>query len=180
MLIGISGCSGSGKTTLAPLLATKLKAYLIGEVASYVAGVWKKEKGIGLAEIRAYDATRFQLEVLEEQIKRENEALQNHEIVIVDRTIYDNLFFALFYRDDISLLNRYIRILAEREKEQSYDLILLCEPLPNELKPVSFIEHFMISKLIPANIPVCHLSAISPQKRVHIAAKVINEVLNAC
>jgi hypothetical protein len=42
-----------------------------------VAGVWRKEKGMSLAEIRAYDATRFQLEVLEEQIKRENEAQQN-------------------------------------------------------------------------------------------------------
>ena len=82
MLIGISGCSGSGKTTLASLLAAKLNACLIGEVASYVAGVWRAEKGMSLAEIRAYDATRFQLEVLEEQIKREDEALQNHDIVI--------------------------------------------------------------------------------------------------
>jgi len=43
---------------------------LIGEVASYVADIWKAEKGMSLAEIMAYDATRFQFEVLKEQIKR--------------------------------------------------------------------------------------------------------------
>ena len=176
MLIGISGCSGSGKTTLASLLATKLNAYLIGEVASYVAGIWRAEKGMSLAEIRAYDATRFQLEVLKEQIKREDEALQNHDIVIVDRTIYDNLFFALFYHDDISLLNRYMRLFEKRESELSYDIILYCEPL----KPSHYIEHCILPRLIPPQIPVCHLPAVSPQRRVEVAVNTIREVTKAC
>lgn len=176
MLIGISGCSGSGKTTLASLLAAKLNACLIGEVASYVAGIWKAEKGMSLAEIRAYDATRFQLEVLEEQIKREDEALQNHDIVIVDRTIYDNLFFALFYRDDISLLNRYMRLFEKRESELSYDLILYCEPL----KPSHSIEHCILPRLIHPQIPVCHLPAVSPQRRVEVAVNTIREVVREC
>ena len=176
MLIGISGCSGSGKTTLASLLATKLNACLIGEVASYVAGVWRAEKGMSLAEIRAYDATRFQLEVLKEQIKREDEAMQKHDIVIVDRTIYDNLFFALFYHDDVGLLNRYMRLFEKRESELSYDLILYCEPL----KPSHSIEHSILPRLIPPRIPVCHLPAVTPQRRVEVAVNTIREVTKAC
>lgn len=179
MLIGISGSSGNGKTTLASLLSTKLNACLIGEVASYVAGLWKAEKGMSLAEIRAYDATRFQLEVLEEQIRREDAALQNHDVVVVDRTIYDNLFFALFYHDDINLLNRYLRLFSEREREQSYDLILYCEPLSSS-NPVSSVENCILPRLIPPSIPVCHLPPVSPQERVEVAVNTIREVVKAC
>ncbi|WP_202320765.1 AAA family ATPase [Archaeoglobus neptunius] len=176
MLIGISGSSNSGKTTLASLLGAEMDACVVGEVASYVAGVWKKEKEMSLAEIRAYDATRFQLEVLEEQIRREDEALQSHEIVIVDRTIYDDLFFALFYHDDLQLLKRYMRILEERERQRQYDLILYCEPIEGDNS--SRIEHQIIRRLLPQHIPVCHLPAFPPKKRVRIAVKVIEEVFS--
>ena len=128
MLIGFAGASGSGKTTLVNAIAEKINCGVVREVAREVFEEWRQRYGFeSLAEIRMYSPTKFQLEVFREQVRREDEELANHDIVITDRTIYDNLFFTIFYHDDVSLLNRYIKEFRRREAERRYDLLFVCE-----------------------------------------------------
>ncbi len=144
------------------------------EVATEVAMKWKEEKGMSLAEIRAYDATRFQLEVLRDQIRKEDEALRNHDIVVVDRTIYDNLFYAILHHDDVKLLETYARMIIDRERKLSYDLTLYCDPLlTNRPKPGRLMEHFVISRLLPRTVSLYPIPPLPLRKRVGMALEII-------
>ena len=171
MLIGFSGASGSGKTAIVKELARRLNCGLVPEIARKVFEEWKHRYGFeSLAEIRMYSPTRFQLEVLREQIKREDEELEKHDIVITDRTIYDNLFFAIFYHDDINLLNRYFKEFRRREIQRKYDLLFICELLNADVNDgfrtadlaYRELQQFVIRRLVPyrtLSIPVIQLES---------------------
>ena len=184
MLIGFSGASSSGKTTLVNAIAEKLNydCGVVKEVAREVFENWKQRYGFeSLAEIRMYSPTRFQLEVFREQIRRENEELEKHDIVLTERTIYDNLFFTLFYHDDARLLNTYLKEFKKRELERKYDLLFLCHavnPVDDGFRTpdVAYqeIQEFIIKRLIPyRTLPI---PAIPVDKRVSLVLYHINFV----
>ncbi len=177
-LIGFSGPSSSGKTTLVNRLAEKLGCGKVTEVASEVFRKWKEKHGFeSMAEIRMYSPTKFQLEVLREQIKREEEELKKHNLVLTDRTIYDNLFYAIFYHDDPALLDRYVRELRKREAERPYWMIFLCEPVlhvkdgkQRDLNARLFQE-FVIRRLTLQ--PVIYLPALGLEERIRYVLKIL-------
>ena len=177
-LIGFSGPSGSGKTTLVNRLAEKLECGRVTEVATEVFRKWKEKHGFeSMAEIRMYSPTKFQLEVLREQIRREEEELKKHSLVLTDRTIYDNLFYAIFYHDDPALLDRYVRELRKREAERPYWMIFLCEPVLNvrdgkqrDLNARLFQE-FVIRRL--TSQPMIYLPAFGLEERIRYVLKTL-------
>ena len=130
MLIGFSGACNSGKTTLARLLAEELrcrgfKVELIEEVVREVFEEWGSSS---LEELRRGNHDEFQLEVLRRQLERENSAMEKADVVIVDRTIYDNLFYTLLWNSkDWSVLNEYARTIGGIGRR--YDVIFHCRPL---------------------------------------------------
>ncbi len=141
MLIGFSGACNSGKTTLANALAKELrkKGYnveLVGEVVRDVFRVFQRLYGFrDLKELRESEHHfQFQLKVLKTQIERENSALNRVEIVLSDRTIYDNLFYTIFWNSmDWKTLKEYVGIFKSLG-ERRYDLIFFCKPLRNNAK----------------------------------------------
>lgn len=180
MLIGFSGASSSGKTTLVNAVAEKLNCRVVKEVARGVFENWKQLYGFeSPAEIRMYSPTRFQLEILREQIGREDEELEKHDIVLTDRTIYDNLLFALFYHDDPKLLNIYLKEFKKQELERRYDLLFLCHavnPVDDGFRNPNLayrkIQEFVIKRLIPyRTLPI---PAIPVDKRVSLTLYHIN------
>ena len=174
MLIGFSGSVSSGKTTLVNAIADKINCGVVREVEKEVFEEWKHRYGFeSIAEIRMYYPTKFQLEVLREQIKREDEELEKHDVVIADRTIYDSLFFAIFYHDDVSLLNRYLKEFRKRELKQKYDLLFVCQAVNVvddgfRTPDIAYreIQEFVIRRLIPYR--TLRIPAIPADRRVNL------------
>ena len=173
MLIGFCS-SGSGKTALVNAIAEKINCGVVREVARDIFNDWKHRYGFeSLAEIRMYSPTKFQLEVFREQVKREEEELASHDIVITDRTIYDNLFFAIFYHDDISLLNRYFKEFRKRELERRYDLLFVCQAVNCvddgfRTADIAYreLQEFVIRRLVPYK--TLYVPAIPVDRRVDL------------
>ena len=136
MLIGFSGACNSGKTTLANALAEELRkrgydVELIGEVVREVFKEFQNKYGFkDLRDLRESSYHfRFQFEVLKRQIERENSALDRADIVLSDRTIYDNLFYTIFWNSmDWKILKEYVKLFRSMG-ERRYDLIFFCRPL---------------------------------------------------
>ena len=174
MLIGFAGSSGSGKTTLVNAIAEKINCGVVTEVARDVFNDWKRYGFESLAEIRMYSPTKFQLEVFREQVRREDEELANHDIVLTDRTIYDNFFFTLFYHDDVSLLNRYLKEFMKRELERRYDLLFFCQTVNADIDDgfrtpdlaYRELQEFVIRRLVPYR--TLYVPAIPVDRRVNL------------
>ena len=142
MLVGFSGPSGSGKTTLVTTLSQRLndKGYDVGVVKEVVREVFARYRDKygyeSLSDIRNSEhLMEFQMEILREQIRQEDSAMEEHEIVLTDRTIYDNLFFTIpvVYRADFDLLEEYMSVFTQREAEKKYNLIFFCKPVHGDV-----------------------------------------------
>ncbi len=141
MLIGFSGACNSGKTTLANALAKELrkKGYNVELVGEVVREVFQKfQRLYGFRDLKELRESRhhfkFQLEVLKTHVEKENSALNRAEIVLSDRTIYDNLFYTIFWNSmDWKTLKEYVSIFKSLG-ERRYDLIFFCKPLNNNVK----------------------------------------------
>ncbi len=138
LIVGFSGAPGSGKTTLVKRLREELllEGYdvcIVKEAVHDIFERWKgKDKGFrSLEEIRCSDrALEFQLEVLREQVTREDRAAEKHEVVLIDRTVYDNLFYALFYPGtpkSLRWFEEYVETFERVCSARMYDIIFLCE-----------------------------------------------------
>ncbi len=141
MLIGFSGACNSGKTTLATALAEELRkrgyeVELVGEVVRDVFREFQRRYGFrDLKELReSKHHFSFQLEVLKTQIERENSAMRRAEIVLSDRTVYDNLFYTIFWNSmDWRTLKDYVNLFRSLG-DRRYDLIFFCRPLSNSAR----------------------------------------------
>ena len=191
MLIGFSGASGSGKTTLVNALAQELRLRNIdvGVVTEVAREVFKKYQSLGfknLTELRKSELiTTFQLDVLNMQIEREEELRKKRQIVLTDRTIYDNLFFTIFYHsDDFEELEEHIQKIRQIERlsgYRRYDLIFLCEPIHENVDDgfrtpdLSYrtVQHEIISRLIHPAIPKRVLPELDLASRVDACLSVL-------
>jgi len=179
VLVGFSGASGSGKTTLVNSLYSTLveegfDAGVVREVVREVFENWRKRYGYAsLSEIRSDGRyVEFQKDVLVRQFEEEVDALNSHEIVLTDRTIYDNLFYTVYWAphrhfelDDYMALFRYV----EKTKKQ-YDLIFVCTPLLHVNCDDGFrtqdlayrrVQTFMIPQFIPQNVQTVFVKTFS-------------------
>lgn len=142
MIIGFSGPSGSGKTTLVRALKDRFKEFeievgVIEEVARKVFAEYSTKYGFkNLNEIRKSDLIiDFQLDIFKKQVELEDKYSRQYEVVLCDRTIYDNLFFTIpaIYSGKRELLDEYIKSFLERDRKNKYDLIFLCHPLSGDV-----------------------------------------------
>jgi len=175
VLIGFSGASGSGKTTLVNALAEELtsQGYNVGIVREVVREIFKKwqDKYSSLKELRqSDDIVKFQTEALITQIRKELKAIREHEIVLVDRTIYDNLFYTLLWHNkNFEELSKYLNIIYRVSWLPMYDLIFFCIPLyhvdindgfrTHDDATYRNIQHKGIRFFIPDRIPTFSIPA---------------------
>jgi len=147
MLIGFSGACNSGKTTLANTLAMELmnRGYEVEIVGEVVRDVFRRfQKRYGFKDLKELRESRhhfqFQLEILKTQIEKENAAMDRAEIVLSDRTVYDNLFYTIFWNSmDWKTLKDYVNTFKSLG-ERRYDLVFFCKPLNNNFKD-GFRDH---------------------------------------
>ena len=108
-LTALCGASGVGKTTIInklkenPLCDSSKQPYDICFITEVVRDVYSRPKykdnfpNLSLIRKDTDACTRFQYDILIEQIKREQHALSKHKIVISDRSILDNFMYTLFW-----------------------------------------------------------------------------------
>jgi len=155
-LIGITGAKDSGKTTLAVDLYKSLRekgvrCCLVGEVASSV-----------LAEEGTYDVSvETEEKILEKQLQLERIARRLKSIVILDRTIYDWLYYFLrAYFDSSSVPVRCARIFSEVISANRYDGLIVCKPVhPEHVRPDLWVEYYVVSSIVK----------LTPVKKLHVS-----------
>ena len=174
-LIGFTGSVSSGKTMLVNAIAEKIDCGVVREVARDVFNDWRQRYGFeSLAETKMYSPNQFQLEVFQEAGKEEDDELEKHEIVLTDRTIYDN-FFTIFYHDDVT--NRYLRKFRKRELEGRYTcfyLFFVCKPVKADVDygfhtpdlAYRKLQEFVITRLVP--YITLYVPAIPVDRRVNL------------
>jgi len=135
MLVGFAGASCSGKTTLVNAVYKELKEQgydvtIIKEVARWVFEKYFAKFG-SLDALRNDKETyyRFQRKILDEQLYLEYELERQYDIVLTDRTIFDNLLYATTYCD-ITQIFRLFKTIPLVDVCR-YGIIFLCEPLFN-------------------------------------------------
>ncbi|RLI77023.1 hypothetical protein DRP04_11985 [Archaeoglobales archaeon] len=143
MIIGFSGAAGSGKTTLVNEVAKVLrsKGYNVSTVintAREVLETYRKHLGIkDLKEIREKKLLDFQLSCLIHQTWKEYCAKNQSEIVLADRTIYDHLFYLLFYyrpnNNTVPLIEYFSTFNHFEKRGERYRLIFFCKA-PESIK----------------------------------------------
>jgi len=133
MLVGFAGASCSGKTTLVEAVYKELKeqGYDVAIIKEVARWVFERYFGkFGCLDVLRSDKDvyyRFQKKIFDEQLFLENELERQYDIVLTDRTIFDNLLYTVTYCD-ITQIFRLFRTLPPIGKKR-YDLIFLCEPL---------------------------------------------------
>ncbi|MHA1216313.1 MAG: AAA family ATPase [Candidatus Thorarchaeota archaeon] len=169
MLFGFSGASGSGKSTLVHEVSRALEArgYSVGvvnEVARKVFRKYSETYGFSsLTELRNSDKIYdFQTEVLREQVSEEWELSYRYDVVLCDRTIYDNLLYTLLYCKDVEFLQRYVDEFRLYASKNRYELIFLCFPLSVEADDgfrtpdlkYRYLQHELLKMLLPGYVLV--------------------------
>ena len=167
-LIGFSGVSGTGKTTLVRELSKTLRnlGYSVGVVRQKIC--------------RGMDCTAM-LEQFRMQIREECELLKLYDVVLADKTIYDHLFFTLFYHySDYPLLKEYMTLLELAEAKYSfrkYSVIFHCCVVNEDLKMYRVVQQYVIQRLIPPSIPVVVVPKASVRERVDLCLKTLAKIL---
>lgn len=155
-LIGITGAKDSGKTTLAVDLYKRLREIgvrcsLIGEVASAVLA----EEGTSYADVE------IEKKILEKQLQIERLARYIKSIVILDRTIYDWLYYflrACFSGGQVPV--KCARLFFREVSAKRYDGLIICEPVyPEHIRPDLWVEYYVVSSIVK----------LSPVKKLHVS-----------
>ena len=192
-VVAFSGGCCSGKTTTLNALKEQLekegKKVLVFKADSHG---YLAERATTIDSIRkvAFDYLRFQEWLCHEQGKFENEILQEryhmYDIILLDRSLFDCLFYTQYYMDlgSTSLqfgdgLNRYYDLLTylyrniEKSAKRIYDLTLVFAPItklekdvktytrPADLDTLKYIESLGICEIIKAyasEVSICKIN----------------------
>ncbi len=199
IIIGFDGASGGGKTTLVNKLAEILEreGYNVGVVQEVVRGVFEEfQKRYGfnnLTELRASSRiAEFQKLCLWEQYLQEELMMDEHDIVLSDRTLFGNEFFTLLYcNKDSKALNEYFSKLDELLRVRKlthgkiYDAVVIVHPLPPEIDvddgfrstdlPYREVQTFTIRQLAKAYVDrIIELETADLWERVNLVKPLID------
>ena len=164
-LVAIDGATFSGKTTTVKKLYEKLsKTHNVAIVPEMIRVVCK-EHGIDKIEDLRKNKKLFvkvQKEVIDRQIKIESELIDEHEIVITDRSVYSNLMYASY-----GMYFEGINEICEVFKPNRYNYIFLLEPIPEYIaktvKPKfrsvqgiknAAFQHLLLKNILPHYIEI--------------------------
>jgi len=197
IIIGFDGASGGGKTTLVNQLAEILEreGYDVGVVQEVVRGVFrefKKKYGFNnLTELRASSRiAEFQQRCLVEQYLQEELMMDEHDIVLSDRTLFGNEFFTLLYCKDSKALNEYFSKLEDYLNVRKlthgkiYDAVVIVHPLPEINVDDGFrsqdlhyreVQTFAIKQLARAYVDrMIELKTADPWERINLIKPIID------
>ena len=164
-LVGFSGVSGTGKTTFIRELSRTLRS--IG----YSVGVVRKRI------CKGQDRTAM-LEQFCMQIREESNLLKLYDIVLADKTIYDHLFFTLFYYySDYPLLKEYMTLLELAEAKypfRKYSVVFHCVSGNRKNKDIyKVVQQYVLRRLIPPSIPTVVVPEASVKEKVDLCFKTL-------
>jgi len=159
LLVGFSGAAGSGKTTLAREVAKRLK-----------------ERGYSVAVVEEI----ARIAIFVEQLNAEDRARKEAEIVLCDRTVYDNLMYTLLWCDVRTIAmycNQFVRNVGDRR----YDVIFLCEWIDGDVDDgfrtpdIDYREtqEWLLKMLLPDYI---YLPVMPMEERVEVAYRAVESL----
>jgi len=132
IVVGFTGLSSGGKTTLVNKCKELLEenGYTV-EVVSEAARTVLSKHGWTIDDVRTKERFfDFQMEVLMEQISQENIARSKDvDVVLTDRTVYDNVFYMIYYNHLIDssaeYLMTYLEMLMKHILINDYDILIV-------------------------------------------------------
>jgi predicted ATPase len=184
-----SGPCNAGKTTL----MHKIKAKFGGRV--HIVGECIRDKITSIDVVRNSTQNYFKLQqrVVMEKIKQEDDALatKKGQLILVDRSLADSLFYTTFYIDIKDLADnqkveyaKFVKTITETAKaKKRYDMVFMMQPLPitvkDPMRPTDLIVTQTIEHQLIEILNIGLFTGFSKLTKVDVR-KEEDQILNAC
>jgi predicted ATPase len=184
-----SGPCNAGKTTL----MHKIKAKFGGRV--HIVGECIRDKITSIDVVRNSTQNYFKLQqrVVMEKIKQEDDALatKKGQLILVDRSLADSLFYTTFYIDIKDLADnqkveyaKFVKTITETAKARKrYDMVFMMQPLPitvkDPMRPTDLIVTQTIEHQLIEILNIGLFTGLSELTKVDVR-KEEDQILNAC
>jgi predicted ATPase len=184
-----SGPCNAGKTTL----MDKIKAKFGGRV--HIVGECIRDKITSIDVVRNSTQNYFKLQqrVVMEKIKQEDDALatKKGQLILVDRSLADSLFYTTFYIDIKDLADnqkveyaKFVKTITETAKARKrYDMVFMMQPLPitvkDPMRPTDLIVTQTIEHQLIEILNIGLFTGLSKLTKVDVR-KEEDQILNAC
>jgi len=184
-----SGPCNAGKTTL----MHKIKAKFGGRV--HIVGECIRDKITSIDVVRNSTQNYFKLQqrVVMEKIKQEDDALatKKGQLILVDRSLADSLFYTTFYIDIKDLADnqkveyaKFVKTITETAKaKKRYDMVFMMQPLPitvkDPMRPTDLIVTQTIEHQLIEILNIGLFTGLSKLTKVDVR-KEEDQILNAC
>jgi predicted ATPase len=184
-----SGPCNAGKTTL----MHKIKAKFGGRV--HIVGECIRDKITSIDVVRNSTQNYFKLQqkVIMEKIKQEDDALatKKGQLILVDRSLADSLFYTTFYIDIKDLADnqkveyaKFVKTITETAKARKrYDMVFMMQPLPitvkDPMRPTDLIVTQTIEHQLIEILNIGLFTGLSKLTKVDVR-KEEDQILNAC
>jgi predicted ATPase len=184
-----SGPCNAGKTTL----MHKIKAKFGGRV--HIVGECIRDKITSIDVVRNSTQNYFKLQqrVVMEKIKQEDDALatKKGQLILVDRSLADSLFYTTFYIDIKDLADnqkveyaKFVKTITETAKARKrYDMVFMMQPLPitvkDPMRPTDLIVTQTIEHQLIEILNIGLFTGLSKLTKVDVR-KEEDQILNAC
>ena len=184
-----SGPCNAGKTTL----MQKIKANFGDRV--HIVGECIRDKITSIDVVRNSTQNYFKLQqkVIMEKIKQEDDAqaTKKGQLILVDRSLADSLFYTTFYIDIKDLADnqkveyaKFVKTITETAKARKrYDMVFMMQPLPitvkDPMRPTDLVVTQTIEHQIIEILNIGLFTGLSKLTKVDVR-KEENQILNAC
>ena len=184
-----SGPCNAGKTTLMHKIKAKFGArvHIVGEC------IRDKITSIDVVRNSTQNYFKLQQKVIMEKIKQEDDALatKKGQLILVDRSLADSLFYTTFYIDIKDLADnqkveyaKFVKTITETAKARKrYDMVFMMQPLPitvkDPMRPTDLIVTQTIEHQLIEILNIGLFTGLSKLTKVDVR-KEEDQILNAC
>jgi predicted ATPase len=171
----------------------KIKAKFGGRV--HIVGECIRDKITSIDVVRNSTQNYFKLQqrVVMEKIKQEDDALatKKGQLILVDRSLADSLFYTTFYIDIKDLADnqkveyaKFVKTITETAKARKrYDMVFMMQPLPitvkDPMRPTDLIVTQTIEHQLIEILNIGLFTGLSKLTKVDVR-KEEDQILNAC